>query len=270
MGVSRLPAARQVRALFLSDVHLGYRGCRADFLLDFLRAHDAATIYLLGDIIDIWALRRSVYWPEAHQQVLRLLRDRSRDGARIVYVPGNHDELLRDAWGTQIGNCEIVRDVIHETADGRRLLLLHGDEFDAEVRASAALRWLGATLYDFILSGNHLLHRLQRRLGFGYWSLADWLKHQAPQARDYVRRFENACANAARKRGVDGIVCGHIHRAAIRDIDGILYCNDGDWVENCTALVEERDGQLSLLRWTQGGDVVDQAAPSLRQPLRAA
>jgi len=251
----------KLRSIFISDVHLGYRGCRADYLLDFLSRHEADTIFMIGDIVDVWSLKRSVYWPDSHQEVVRTLQAKGRAGTRLVYIPGNHDEVFRDLCGSHFGHLEVFRDYIHETADGRQGLLLHGDEFDESVKYGALERWIGGHFYDVMLSANHALHGLRRRLGFGYWSLADWLKRQAPQAVEYIGRFEEAAAAEARRRGVDGVICGHIHRPALRDVEGVLYCNDGDWVESCTALVEDRQGRLSIMRWTEGKDLVGSAAP---------
>jgi UDP-2,3-diacylglucosamine pyrophosphatase LpxH len=248
----------RLRSVFISDLHLGYRGCRADYLRHFLRSVKARNLFIVGDLIDFWSLRRSFFWPVAHQQVLRTLMTLSRTGTRVIYVPGNHDEIARDLCGSRYGAIEIHREYVHETADGRRMLLLHGDEFDESVtnNFSPLLKRLGGLAYDAILGLNHSVHAVRRRLGYGYWSLADWLKRQVPDAERYIVRFEEAAAGEAARRGFDGVICGHIHRPAVREIDGVLYCNDGDWVESCTSLVEDMNGRLAVLRWTETGELV--------------
>jgi UDP-2,3-diacylglucosamine pyrophosphatase LpxH len=253
----------RVRTLFISDVHLGYRGSQANYLLDFLQSVQADTIYLVGDIIDLWSLKRGFYWPRAHREVLRTLLERARSGTRVVYVPGNHDETFRDLCGSWFGHFEVVAEAEHVTAEGKRLLVLHGDRFDADIRLSPFTAWLGSSCYELFVSLGRRVQTWRRRFGFPYWSLADWIKHQVSRARIYIERFEEAAARDAAERGFDGVVCGHIHRAALRDIGGVLYCNDGDWVESCTALVEDRNGRLALLRWTERSEVVDHIAPSL-------
>jgi UDP-2,3-diacylglucosamine pyrophosphatase LpxH len=252
-----------VRTVFVSDVHLGYFGCRARYLRHFLESVNSSTIVLGGDIIDLWALRKGFYWPPEHQDVLRTLLAKARAGTRVVFVPGNHDELFRDLCGYTFGDFEVCRDYLHETADGRRLLVIHGDEFDESVRYGAVARWVGGHFYDYLLWTQHKVHSLRHRLGYGYWSMADWLKQQAPSARALIARFEGSAAALARHRGADGVICGHIHHAEMRDIDGILYCNMGDWVESCTALVEGLDGRLSVVRWTERSEVVRHAEPAL-------
>jgi UDP-2,3-diacylglucosamine pyrophosphatase LpxH len=239
------------RTCFLSDVHLGHKGCRADYLLDFLTRVECQTIYLVGDIIDLWSLKRSVFWPKAHNDVLRTLLAKARSGTRIVYVPGNHDRTFRDYDGWVIAQVEIRREAVHLTADGRRFLVLHGDEFDSVIRASPWVESLGNRAYSFVLRVNRYFNAVRQALGYPYWSVAAFLKHKVKNAVTYIANFERAVAFEARRRGVNGMICGHIHRAEIADIDGVTYCNDGDWVESCTALVEDERGELSLLRWTE-------------------
>jgi len=236
-----------LRTVFISDVHLGYRGCQAERLLEFLAALDTERLVLLGDIIDVQSLRRSFYWPAAHQAVLRRIVALARAGTRVVYVPGNHDEDLREFCGADFMGVEVVRDFIHETADGRRLLVVHGDEFDGAVKFSGALKHFGEWMYDGMLWLGAGVQRVRRRLGLGHWSLATWVKQRVPDARRYIERFEQAAAHAARRHGLDGIVCGHIHLPALREVDGIQYCNDGDWVEHGSALAEGIDGRLFLV-----------------------
>jgi UDP-2,3-diacylglucosamine pyrophosphatase LpxH len=250
----------RVRTCFLSDIHLGFRGCRAEYLLDFLNNLECETLYLVGDIVDLWSLKRSVYWPKAHNDVLRALLARARSGTRVVYIPGNHDRPFRDFDGWVLGQVEILTEAVHETVDGRRFLVLHGDEFDSVIRASPLLESLGNRAYAFVLRLNRYVNAVRQRLGYPYWSVAAFLKHKVKNAVTYIANFERAVAFEARRRGVDGMICGHIHRAEITDIDGITYCNDGDWVESCTALVEDHAGQLSLLRWTEEVQVVRNSA----------
>lgn len=253
------------RSVFISDVHLGFKGCRAEFLLDFLRTVECQRIYLVGDVIDVWSLTRSFYWPQAHNDVIRTILGKAKHGTRVVYVPGNHDRVFRDHDGLVMGNVEIRTEAIHETADGRHFLVIHGDEFDSIVRASPLLESLGNRAYSAALTLNRHFNAVRQFLGYPYWSLSAFLKHKVKNAVKYMASFERAVAAEARRRGVDGIICGHVHRAEISNIDGVTYCNDGDWVESCTTLVEDFRGQLSLLRWTETVDVLigAQSAPLL-------
>ena len=255
----------RLRSVFISDVHLGFKGCRAEFLLDFLRRVECEQIYLVGDIIDLWSLQRTFYWPQAHNDVIRTILGKAKHGTRVVYVPGNDDRAFRDHDGLTLGNVEIRLEAIHETADGRQFLVLHGDEFDSIVRASPLLESVGNHAYAAALRLNRYVNAVRQRLGYPYWSLAAFLKHKVKNAVKYIANFERALAVEARRRGVDGVICGHIHRAEITEIDGILYCNDGDWVESCTTLVEDFAGRLSLLRWTETAEVLTgtQAVPLL-------
>ena len=238
------------RAVWISDVHLGFKNCRADYLLDFLHCVQCDTLYLVGDIIDFWAMRRSVYWPQEHNNVVRTILGKAKHGTRVVYVPGNHDEILRDYDGMRLGNVEIRDQAIHTTADGRRFLVLHGDQFDSVVKCSRLLAMLGGKGYGLLLRANRYVNWVRRRLGFPYWSLAAHIKHKVKNAVNFISNFEQAVAHEAREQQVDGLICGHIHHAEIRDMDGVLYVNDGDWVESCTALVEHADGRLELLHWS--------------------
>ncbi|KAA6185526.1 UDP-2,3-diacylglucosamine diphosphatase [Thiohalocapsa marina] len=237
------------RAVFISDIHLGSRGCRADDLLDFLHATHCRELYLVGDIIDLWQMRRSVYWPEAHNSVVHEILEKARNGTRVVYVPGNHDELVRKHIGTRFGNVSVCDEVVHETAAGERFLVLHGDRFDSVVQGSAWLAHLGSHAYDRLLQMHGLLSHVRRYFGLRYWSLAGYLKRKVKNAVNYIGSFEQALAMEARQRGVDGLICGHIHHPEVREMGGVTYCNCGDWVESCTALVEHHDGRLELLRW---------------------
>ncbi len=240
------------RAIFISDVHLGTPGCQADALLDFLKSHPSDSLYLVGDIVDGWQLRRRWYWPQSHNDVVQKLLRRARKGCRVVFVPGNHDEFARAFIGHQFGGIEVMDDAVHTTADGRSLWVTHGDYFDGVVQCAKWLAYLGDNLYEFTLKLNRHLNRLRTRFGLPYWSLSAYLKHKVKTALNYVTDFEVAVAQEAKRRGHHGVVCGHIHRAEMRDINGTLYCNDGDWVESRTALVEHRDGRLELVHWVPG------------------
>jgi UDP-2,3-diacylglucosamine pyrophosphatase LpxH len=235
-----------VRSAFLSDVHLGARECRADLLLEFLHHVHMQQLFLVGDIVDVWNMRRGFYWPQLHNNVLRTILGKAKHGTRIIYVPGNHDEEFRDLDGSVFGNLEVHREYVHTTALGRRLLVAHGDEFDGSVKCSRWLAALGSGMYDVSLGLNRGLNRVRRAFGFPYWSLASYLKSKVGNAMTYVHRFEEAAAHAAVRRGLDGIVCGHIHRPADTERSGVRYCNTGDWVENCSALIEDHSGELHL------------------------
>jgi UDP-2,3-diacylglucosamine pyrophosphatase LpxH len=235
------------RTVFLSDVHLGTRDCEAARLLAFLEHARMDRLVLLGDVVDLWSLKRDVHWPDAHHAVLRRFVELARRGTDVVYVPGNHDAAFRDLCGVHLAGIEVCREIVHACADGRRFLVVHGDAFDGAVQFSAAVRRCGALAYDATLRLGRGVHAARRALGLGRWSLATWLKQRVPDVRRYVERFERAAAHEARRRGLDGVICGHIHRPGIREVDGILYCNDGDWVEHCTALVEDRAGRLTLV-----------------------
>jgi UDP-2,3-diacylglucosamine pyrophosphatase LpxH len=237
------------RSIFISDLHLGTPGCQAEALLDFLKAHPSDYLYLVGDIVDGWQLRKRWYWPQAHNDVVQKLLRRSRKGCRVIYVPGNHDEFARQFDGHHFGGIEVVREAVHLTADGRRFWVMHGDDFDAVVQCARWLAYVGDGLYEFTLKLNRHLNRLRGRLGLPYWSLSAYLKHKVKKALSYVTDFERAVAHEARRRGHQGVVCGHIHRAELREIDGVTYCNDGDWVESRSALVEHDDGRLELVHW---------------------
>jgi UDP-2,3-diacylglucosamine pyrophosphatase LpxH len=247
----------QYRAVFISDLHLGTPGCQAPALLEFLKAHPSQTLYLVGDIIDGWQLRRKWYWPQAHNDVVQKILRKARKGTRVIYVPGNHDEFARDYVGHAFGGIAVVHEAVHRTADGRRLLVTHGDLFDAVVQRARWLALLGDSLYTMILALNHWFNRARARLGFGYWSLSQYLKHKAKGAVSFITDYELALVREARRRGFDGVVCGHIHKAEIRMVDGTLYCNDGDWVESLTALVEDANGALRLVEW----NAIRQGAP---------
>jgi UDP-2,3-diacylglucosamine pyrophosphatase LpxH len=242
---------RRFRTLFLSDVHLGTKGCQADLLLDFLKHNDADTIYLVGDIVDGWRLKSGWYWPQAHNDVVQKLLRKTRKGARMIYVPGNHDEFLRDYYGSHFGGIEVAETAIHEAADGKRYLVIHGDIFDIVVRHAKWLAYLGDWAYGAALGLNTYLNLIRRRLGLTYWSLSAWAKLKVKNAVSHIGQFEDALSLEARRAGVDGVICGHIHHAVTRDIDGIRYINTGDWVESCTAVAEHDDGTMEIISWTR-------------------
>ncbi|MDE8345777.1 MAG: UDP-2,3-diacylglucosamine diphosphatase [Acidocella sp.] len=239
------------RSIFISDTHLGTRGCRADFLADFLKSVSCENLFLVGDIIDGWRLRRSWFWDHHHDEVLRLVLRAARGGTNVVYVPGNHDEMMRKyvSLGLEVCGVKLQMEAEHVTADGKKLLITHGDAFDSVVRHAKILALLGDWAYTVALGVNRYFNQIRVRLGYSYWSLSAWLKLQVKEAVKAIDRFETALADDAQKRGFDGVVCGHIHHAEMRMVNGVMYLNDGDWVESCTALVEHHDGRLELVDW---------------------
>jgi UDP-2,3-diacylglucosamine pyrophosphatase LpxH len=241
------------RTLFISDIHLGAKACQAQALLDFLRDHDADTIYLIGDIIDGWALRKHWHWPQAHNDVVQKILRKARKGARVIYLPGNHDEFLRDYFGTHFGGIEVAADAMHETADGRRFLVIHGDQFDFVIRHARWLAYLGDWAYDAALWTNGWVGSARRRLGLSYWSLSAWAKLKVKNAVNVISKFEGQLTVEAERREADGVICGHIHHAAHRQIGALTYVNTGDWVESCTAAVEHFDGRIEILRHFPAG-----------------
>lgn len=242
-------ASRRYRTIWLSDFHLGTRECKASFLLDFLRHNESETLYLVGDVFDGWALTRTWHWDQTHNDVIQKLLRKARKGTKVVYLPGNHDEFARDYLGLRFGRVHVEPEVIHETADGRKLLVLHGDVFDGMIRHARWLSVLGAKAYRVLMSLNRWLNQARRVLGMPYWSLSAYLKHRTKRALQFIADFETAMVGVAKANHADGVVCGHIHYAEIREIGSILYANSGDWIESCTALVEHFDGRLELLRW---------------------
>ena len=247
--VPQFEGQASVRALFLSDLHLGTKGCQAEKLLEFLRIHDADLIYLVGDIVDGWQLKSGWYWPQAHNDVVQKLLRKARKGARIIYIPGNHDEFLRDFYGTHFGGIEVVESTIHTTADGRRFLVIHGDLFDVVIRHARWLALLGDKAYDLAISLNTSFNALRRAIGLPYWSLSQWLKLKVKNAVNFIGEFEHTLSTEAMRHGVNGVICGHIHHAVIRQRGGLTYVNCGDWVESCTAVVEHFDGRFEIIDW---------------------
>ena len=244
----------QYRSLFISDLHLGTRGCQSRLLLDFLRDVDADTIYLVGDIIDAWRLKKTWYWPQEHNDVVQKLLRKVRKNGRLIYIPGNHDEFLKNFPGTHFGGIEVARSAIHEAADGRRFLVVHGDDLDVVVRHARWLAFLGDWAYEGALWISAYQNRVRRRLGLTYWSLSQWAKLKVKKAVNYIGAYEAALVAEAKRHQVDGVICGHIHHAAIHDRLGISYMNCGDWVESCTALVENYAGQFQLIQWNSHSD----------------
>ena len=244
-GRSRL----HFRTIWISDIHLGTKGCNAAMLIDFLDNVDSDTLYLVGDIVDGWQLRKRVYWPTAHNDVVWRIMKRARRGTRVIYIPGNHDEIFRQFTGMSFGGVEIRRKMIHTTVDGRKLLVLHGDEFDAIMLAHRWLAVVGDVAYTALMALNRRVNQVRRWLGMPYWSLSKMAKHKVKNAVAFISRFEEVVAHEAERRHVDGVVCGHIHTAEIRQFGKVTYYNDGDWVEGCTALVEHHDGAMEVLHW---------------------
>lgn len=239
-----------VRAIFISDVHLGTRACQAESLLDFLRTHESDYLYLLGDIVDFWAMNRSVHWAPAHNTVVQKILRRARHGCKVIFIPGNHDEALREHNGIAFGEILIKDEHVHTTADGRRYWLIHGDEYDQVTRHHRWVAHLGDVAYNTLVRVNLQISRLRRMLRRpGYWSLAGFAKQKVKKAVGFIFDFEDTVAHAARQRGVDGVICGHIHWASDRRIGDIHYLNCGDWVDTCSAIVEHHDGRLEVIPW---------------------
>nr|WP_316654435.1 UDP-2,3-diacylglucosamine diphosphatase [uncultured Gellertiella sp.] len=259
MIVNEPDETRTFRTLFLSDIHLGSKAAKTSFLLDFLKHHDAETIVLVGDIVDGWRLKRSWYWPQDCNDVVQKLLRKARKGTRIIYIPGNHDEFLRSFPGRHFGGIEVADRIVHEAADGRRFLVVHGDEFDVVVRNARIVAYLGDWAYDMAMHINQGLAALRRLCGLPYWSFSAWAKQQVKRAVNFIGDFQTVLADEARRNGADGVICGHIHHAVITEIGGITYINTGDWVESCTAIAEHADGRFELITWSQ-------LAPEAEQP----
>jgi UDP-2,3-diacylglucosamine pyrophosphatase LpxH len=241
--------AWRYRTVWISDLHLGTPGCQAEALLEFLKRVECQTLFLVGDIVDGWQLRRNWYWPQAHNDVVQKLLRKARKGTRVIFIPGNHDEFARRYLGHDFGGIEVAAEWIHLTADGKRLWITHGDLFDGVIQCAKWLAYVGDYLYEFTLRLNARFNSLRARMGLPYWSLSRYLKQKVKRAVSYVGDFEAALAREAKKRGADGVVCGHIHHAELREIDGVVYANDGDWVESLTALAEHEDGRLEIIDW---------------------
>ncbi|KPH64892.1 metallophosphoesterase [Pseudoalteromonas porphyrae] len=249
-------------AVWISDVHLGYKDCRADYLLDFLNSIECDTLYLVGDIIDLWSMKRNFYWHSSHYQVLTCIQEKASQGTRVIYIPGNHDETFRQYINNSLFGIEVHQQYIHTTKANKRFLLVHGDDFDSATRYNKLISIAGDAGYDFLLFLNRWTNRIRRLFGQNYWSLAAWIKARVHKAREAIEAFENAAIHEAKKQGVDGIICGHIHHPEIKVVDGIVYCNDGDWIESCTALVEQACGRIELLHWSDTKKVLNSADES--------
>jgi UDP-2,3-diacylglucosamine pyrophosphatase LpxH len=248
------------RSIFVSDVHLGTKDCQADKLNNFLKHNSCDTLYLVGDIIDAWRIQQNKWrWKQSHTNVVRRVLGHAKRGTRVVYVAGNHDEFLRPMipYGFSFGLIEIHNQIEHIGADGKHYLVVHGDLFDGITRLAPWLGFLGDRLYDLILNLNSKFNWIRHKMGFGYWSLSKYLKHRVKKAVDFIFQFEHNLAGYCKKRGFDGVICGHIHHAEIKEIDSIIYMNDGDWVESCTALVEHYDGRWEIVTWTKSNDKDD-------------
>ena len=250
------------KTVWLSDIHLGNKDCKAEYLLDFLENNQIDTLYLVGDIIDIWSMQRTMYWSQSHNNVIRTLLGKAKRGTKIIYVPGNHDEQFRACAGMVFGNIEVHNEYVHTTPAGKKILILHGDKFDTLMQCNGLMNFIGNKSYDLLLYLNRHLCKWRQHLGFPYWSLAASLKKKVKDAMSHIRKYEEIVSNDARERGYDGVICGHIHHAEMRMIDNTLYCNDGDWVENCTALVENRNGQMELIHWTDKQEILGSMAIS--------
>jgi len=252
-----------VRSVFISDVHLGTRACQADSLLAFLREYPSKHLYLVGDIIDFWGMSRSIHWSPAQNTVIQKVLKRARHGEQVVFVPGNHDEALRDYCETAFGDIRVEREYVHETADGRRFLLIHGDDFDQVTRHHRWVAVMGDVAYNLLVRINGWLSRMRRLLGIaGYWSLAGYAKRRVKTALQFIFDFEDSVIRHVRERGLDGVICGHIHWAALKEVDGLTYANCGDWVDSCTAIVEHHDGRLEMVEWSAVCRAVGQSAHS--------
>lgn len=256
-------------AVWISDVHLGYKDCQAQYLLDFLNAIECDVLYLVGDIVDLWSMKRQFFWHPSHYDVLALIQQKAKDGTRVIYIPGNHDETFRQYADESLFGIEVHQQYIHTTKANKRFLLLHGDDFDSATRYNKLISIAGDAGYDLLLFLNRWTNRIRRLFGGHYWSLASWIKARVHKARAAIDAFEKAAIHEAKKQGVDGIICGHIHHPAVKVVDGILYCNDGDWIENCTALVENDCGRIELVHWSETQKVIHSADISKLMPTPA-
>ncbi len=251
--------------VWISDTHLGSKDCQVEQLKNFLLSVECDKLYLLGDIVDFWALRKKFWWPQSHYEILKILFNKAQNGTRVIYIPGNHDIPIRDYATTFFGPIEIKPEDVHQTADGKRYLLFHGDILDEQIRLAKWIKWIGDVGYQYLMKANRIVSFWRRITGKDYWSLASYLKNRMKNARDAIDIYATAAAREAKQRNLDGVICGHIHLPEIKTIDGISYCNDGDWVEHCSALIENPSGQLSLIHWAQ-----EQTSTTSRRPALAA
>lgn len=262
---------KRYRTIWISDTHLGSKGCKAEFLADFLKQHDCEKLILVGDIIDGWRIKKKAHWPQEHTNVIRRILTRAKRGTEVIYITGNHDDMLRRYSGINFGNIHLVDEHVHTTADGKKLWCIHGDQFDGVIQCHRWLAFVGDFLYETVLTWNRWFNHARARLGFGYWSLSAYLKGRVKRAVNFISEFEQALTKAAKQKQMDGVVCGHIHHAEIREMDsGIQYLNSGDWVESCTALAEDFDGKIQLIQWVEiDHQNVKQSAPLNENPSAA-
>ena len=239
------------RSIWISDFHLGTRGCQSELLLEFIKHTQSEKLYLVGDIIDGWALKNTWYWPQSHNDVVQKILRKARHGTEVFYISGNHDEVMRGFVPVNFGGVSILNQVIHETVDKKKYLVVHGDQFDGIIQCAKWLAMLGSITYDFLIYFNRYINFFRKKLGYEYWSLSNYLKFTVKNAVKFVSEYEKLVCNYAKQFKVEGIICGHIHHANMQSMNGIHYINDGDWVESCTALVEHFDGKLELINWTE-------------------
>lgn len=244
------------RSIFISDTHLGNKDCHSEYLLSFLQTHECKTLYLIGDIIDMLALEKRLFWPESHYQILKLIQQKAAKGTEVIYIPGNHDAPVRAFNEGNFLQIKIHRSFVHTTLTGKKLWLVHGDDFDHAIVYRTLTKVAGIYAHNFAVYLNRWTHRIRKILGLPYWSFANYLKQHVAKAREAINSFEHAVAEAAKRKGYDGVICGHIHKPEMRKIDGVLYCNDGDWTESCSAVVETLSGQLALLYYSENKHVV--------------
>ena len=247
--VVKAHALRYVRAAWVSDLHLGTRTSNAPAFVDFLRNHEIGTLYIVGDLIDVWQLRRGIYWPQEHNDVIQKILRAARKGTRVIYIPGNHDEFVAGFEGVY-GNITIQKQAIHTTADGRRMLVMHGHELDAVVQNVRSLAYAGDLGYQFLLSLNPTINFVRRLFGREYWSLSAYAKKRVKESVSFIGEFEKAIVRYAERHDVEAVLCGHIHNAAIRQIGSVTYYNCGDWVETCSALIENERGEIELVNFS--------------------
>jgi UDP-2,3-diacylglucosamine pyrophosphatase LpxH len=244
---------KKYRSILISDVHLGTKSCKAEHLNDFLKHNTAETLYLVGDIIDGWKVSQNSWrWNKQQSKVIeRLMKISHAPGCKVIYIPGNHDEFLRPMLGHNLvlHGLELHNQFTHVGVDGKRYLVTHGDLFDGITRLAPWISFLGDKTYDVLLGLNNWVNHGRRALGFGYWSLSKYLKHKVKKAIDFIFQFEINLADYCKRKGYDGVICGHIHHAEIKEVNGVIYMNDGDWVESCTALVEHHDGVFAIVTW---------------------
>ncbi len=261
-------AVQRYRSLFISDLHLGTADCKSAYLLDLLQSTQTEFIYLVGDVFDLWAIPQRINWTRTQSAVIQAVLDKAASGTRVIYIPGNHDAPVRRFSGSEISGISIMTQAVHETADGRRMKVTHGDEFDHLMRFNRPLKKLGDSAYSVLLGLNRAYNKLRTGMGRSYWSLSGFIKLHLGQAQSYIEQYEMLVAEQARDEGFDGVICGHIHQPALKKIKGIDYCNDGDWVEHCTCLAEDENGDLELLHWSNAQHVLERMPTGIGEPTR--